>query len=216
MIGLAVSGIEKVQGNLKRAAAEAKAATEAAMKRATIIVGRNLREELTAPESRDAFWGKVGARGLGLSRRSGKTAASITAGTRVYRVGESVVGVVGSAERHLKLHEDGGTVSGSSPKGYHRIPTAMAQTAAGVDRNAGRSIKGMPGVFLIRTSKGKLWAVRQAGGKRSSRMEFLYLFVKSVKYKARHIFARMATKSQPEVSRVTKDQVAAVVRKANT
>jgi len=215
MIGVSVKGAGKALRNLAAAPKSLRLETEGAMRRSVLLVRRMLSTEMTAPENRDAFWGKKGASGNGLSTRSGKTRASLTAGTRIYRNGRTLVGVVGSAEKHLKLHEDGGTVHGTSPRGYLRIPTAAAQTAAGVDRFAGKSIKDIPGAFLHRTKQGRLWAVRPRGGPRSGRIEFLYLLLKTVRMRPRRIFARTRDTSRPQVVEITRGAIRTVVQKAN-
>ena len=210
MLGVAVRGSERVSGKLKAAGDDIKRGTEKSMRQATLLVRGRLVQSMTAPERRDSFWGKVGA-ATGLSVRSGKTRASLTPGTRVYRTGTTVVGVVGSREKHLRLHEDGGVVRGGSPKGYLRIPTAQAQTAAGVDRWAGRSSRDIPGAFLMKSKRGNLWVAVSRGGK----LVLLYLLKKSVKMKARRVFARARDASREDVKRATADMVTATVRKAN-
>jgi hypothetical protein len=227
VIGVAVRGAERVMGRLAQAASDMHAETDRAMRLATLVVRRRLGLELTGAEARDGFWGRVGAPGNKLSARSGKTRASLTPGTRVYRTGNLLVGVVGSGEKHLRLHEDGGTISGTSPKGYLRIPTAEAQTPGGSDRYTGRSIKDIPGAFLIRSATGKLWAVTEAGGrsrratvgglvgKAGRHFNFLYLLVKRVTVKPRRIFARVRDESRPQVLELTQGRVTAMVRKAN-
>lgn len=214
MIGVAVSGAEKVLANLNRAVAEVRSQGETAMRAATKFVGHLLYLELTGAESRDPFWGKVGSKGMGLSVRSDKTRASLTPGTRVYREGTTVVGVIGSAEPHLKLHEDGATVSGTSPKGYLRIPTAAAQMHSGVDRYTGIGARDIPGAFILKSKTGNLWiAIRK--GKRGV-LTLLYLLKKSVTLRPRHIFARVRDQAQPEVVKITDETISAIVRKANT
>lgn len=212
MIGVAVKGAERVSAKLRTASDDVRRGAESSMRQATLIVRRRLTLELTGPETRHAFWGKVGSRGNKLSVRSGKTRASLTPGTRVFRSGTTLVGVVGSAEKHLRLHEDGATISGSSPKGYLRIPTGAAQTAAGVDRWAGRSIRDIPGAFLFKSKRGNLWAAVRRGGS----LVLLYLLKKIARMRARKIFARTRDASREDVKRVTNDTVSATVRKANS
>lgn len=211
MIGVAVKGTEKVAARLAQLAEDGRRESEVAMRKATLVVQRALALEMTAPEARDSFWGKVGAKGLGLSVRSGKTRASLTPGTRVFRTGTLLTGVVGSSEKHLRLHEDGGIISGTSPKGYLRIPTAAAQTSAGVDRYAGRSIRDIPGAFLMKAKSGNLWAALRRG----KEVVLLYLLKKQVRMKPRRIFARTAQGTKLAVLELTHNSVSAVVRKAN-
>jgi len=212
MIGVSVKGAEKALRNLTGVTKNVRLESERSMARSVVLVRRMLAAEMTAPENRDAFWGKKGASGNGLSVRSGKTRASLTPGTRIYRNGATLIGVVGSAEKHLKLHEDGGVIRGTSPKGYLRIPTRAAQTAAGVDRYAGRSIRDIPGSFLFKSRAGNLWAAIRRG---SGPLELLYLLKKSARMRPRRIFARTRDNSRPKVVEITRGAIRTVVQKAN-
>lgn len=211
MIGLSVKGADKTIANLKGARAGIPVAQDRGVRRGVTIVERALKLEMNKKGQMDAFWGKKGDPGNGLATRTGRTHASITG--NAFRVGERVVGVVGSKEQHLKLHEDGAVVKGTSPKGYARIPTAAAQTGAGVDRNAGRSIRDIPGAFLFQSKAGKLWAAVRSG---KSALQLLYLLVKSVTLKPRAIFARVRTQQTPSVVEAMRSEVTLVVNKANT
>lgn len=216
MIGITVNGLDHVRASLKGAAAGLRTSTYRAVARGTIMLGAELRKEMTGPKFNDPFWGVKSGSKTQLTVRSGITRSSLTPGARVYQRGGEVIGAVGSAQKHLLKHEDGGTFPGTSPKGYARIPTAAAQTKAGVDRWTGQSIRDIPGAFLIRASSGKLWAVRSAGGKRSARVEFLYLLVKSYRLLGRKIFGRTSRRMQPEITKLVGEYTAEVTRKANT
>jgi hypothetical protein len=212
MIGVSVKGAEKALRNIAGAAKSVRVESERAMRASVLLVRRMLALEMTGSENRDAFWGKKGAAGNKLSVRSGKTRASLAPGTRVYRTGSTLVGVVGSAEKHLVLHEDGGLIHGTSPKGYLRIPTRAAQTPAGVDRYAGRSIRDIPGAFLLKSKAGNHWAaIRKAGGT----LSLLYLLKKSARIRPRRIFARTRDSARPQVLELTRGAIRTVVQKAN-
>lgn len=211
MIGLSVSGGARVTENLRRAKAGVRDAEVTGVRRASLLIERALKTELTQAAEHDAFWGKRGSAGDGLSVRSGRTRASITGGGVAFRVGDRVVGAIGSKEPHLKLHEEGATVRGTSPRGWARIPTAAAQTGAGVDRWAGMSIRDIPGAFLRRSQSGRLWALMNDAG----RLVALYLLVQSVKLRPRAIFARVRRESEPRVVEVMRAEVDLVVRSAN-
>lgn len=215
MVGVSVSGVERVKGNVDRAKMRLKTAQEVGVKRASVLVSRMLREEMTQPARTDSFWGKQGAQGLGLAVRSGHTRASVTGGGQIMRIGDRVMAAVGSPEQHLLDHENGGTFGGKSPRGFHRIPTREAQTAAGVDRYAGASIRDIPGSFLLRSLGGKLWAAVRAGGAKSQRVRLLYLLVRSITLKPRKIFARVSAKAAPQVVGGMRLEVAQVVAEAN-
>jgi hypothetical protein len=225
LIGVAVKGADRAAKKVAEAAASVKKSAETAMREAVKLVTRNLKERMTGKDRRHPFWGKVGADGHSLSARSGKTRASLTAGTRIYWQGKSVIGVVGSAEKSLKLHEDGGTI-GPTKGQYLRIPTKMAQTPAGVDRWAGRSARDIPGTFLVRAGAGKkskLWVVRAIGGSYSGigpanvkRMDFLYLLVRSVNIRPRKLFQKTMEVTQTPVREITRAHVTQIVNKANS
>lgn len=212
MMGVTVVGADKVRGNVARANMRLKTAQEVGVKRASILVSRALREELSEPAASDPFWGKVGAKGDGLSVRSGSTRARISPGGTVIRRGNTVMAAVGSPDEHMQRHESGGTFGGSSPRGFHRIPTAAAQTAAGVDRYKGQSIRDIAGAFLVKTLGGKLWAAVTNG---SRSLTLLYLLVRSITLKPRRIFARTREKVRPQVSAALSLEVSSVVREAN-
>lgn len=215
MIGVSVTGASEVRRRLAKAVPDLRSAQERGVSRASILVGRELRLELTSPASSHPFWGRVGSTGTGLSVRSGKTRSSVSGGGRIFRSGDIVTSAVGSGEKHLKDHEDGGTFAGKSPAGYARVPTALAQTAAGVDRWTGMSIRDIPGAFLLRSKAGKLWAARNAGGRNSQRVELLYLLVKSIHLKPKRIFGRVAERMRPQVVRLIGAEASVVVGRAN-
>lgn len=212
MIGVTVKGAQAVAAKLKAAETELRAAQDRGVALASAQVERALKTELTGAERRDVFWGRLGAAGNQLGVRSGHTRQSITGGGKVYRVGHLVTAAVGSAEKHLKLHEDGGTVKGTSPKGFARIPTAAAQTGAGVDRWLGTSIRNIPGAFLVRTMAGRLWAAMRNG---KGPVVLLYLLVRQTLHRPRKIFARTAEAQKPVVDKLIGAQIAVAVAKAN-
>lgn len=209
MIGLSVRGASESAAKLRRASSQLREGQLRGTRTAVALVQRAVRLEMTGRASMDPFWGKGGAEGNQLAVRTGRTRASVTGNT--FRYGDRAVGVVGSKEAHLKLHESGGTVQGTSPKGYARIPTAAAKTAAGVDRNAGRSIRDIPGAFLFTSKSGRLWAAVR----RERTMQLLYLLVHEVKLRPRGIFSRVAREQSPRVVQAMQAEVALVVRGAN-
>lgn len=212
MIGLTVNGVEKAVANLAGARREMPDANARGVAKSTLLGKRELQKQMTGPKTHDPFWGVRSASKEHLAVRSGLTRASLNPGTRVYVLGSQATGVVGSSQQHLLRQEDGGTFAGTSPQGYNRIPTRAAQTAAGVDRWAGISIRDIPGAFLLTSKAGKLWAaVRTARG-----FDLLYLLVKSVTLPARRIFGRVTERIRLEVVKNSDGEVAAVVRRANS
>lgn len=215
MIGLAVKGIDRVASNMVRTRERLREQNKRSMKRATIHLSGKLRLQMTGPKTHHPFWGVQSPSKEMLTARTGITRASLSAGTRVYESAGVLTGAVGSSQKHLLDHETGGIFPGKSPKGYHRIPTAAAQTRVGVDRWLGMSIRDIPGAFLFRSSVGKLWAAVITGGKRSQRITLLYLLVKWRKLPARRIFGRVRDKEATAVNTIMGEGVASVVRQAN-
>jgi len=210
MIGVTVTGVDKVTKNLRGARAGTGPATARGVRMGVAIVERALKMEMTKKGEMDAFWGKQGAGDDGLAVRTGRTRASVTGAQ--FRSGDTYVGVVGSKEKHLKDHEDGATLQGTSPAGYHRIPTAAAKTPAGVDRNAGRSIRNIPGAFLFTSKAGNLWAAMRNN---AGPLVLLYMLVKSITLRPRKIFARVRREQQAPVVEALRSQVSIVVAQAN-
>lgn len=209
MIGVSVISPEKVVESLLLSGKRVMSATEAGVRRSTALIERALKQEMTGPKREDAFWGVTGATTQGLTVRSGRTRASVTGGGTSLRHGDEVIGAVGSGEAHLKRLEDGGTFAGTSPAGFARIPTAAAQTPSGVERPefAGRSLREVQDVFLIRTKTGRLWAARNAGGARSQRVDLLYLLVRSVTIKPHKVFERTRIAKTAEVNAIIAAEV---------
>lgn len=176
------------------------------------------------------FWGRGSPDGGIVGVRSGTTRRSLPPGL-VYRAGPDVVGAVGSFSQHLLDMEEGGRKSAGG--GYFRIPTMFAQTPAGVDRNAGRSMKGVPGTFIITSKTGKLWIVttpegvrgaKKAGGvpgttlgvaksHKSGQLIFLYLLVKEVNVPRKAVFGTTYIEMQTRTSAVADQNVQVLMRR---
>lgn len=190
-------------------------AVERGMFKGWQAVRKSVREKMSLPGTRHPFWGRIGS-AEGLMVRTGKTRASITPAFRPLRIGNRVTAVVGSPDQHVLDLEEGGTVSAGA--GWFRIPTRDAQTAAGVDRWAGMSIRNIPGAHLYRNPiTHKLWAYQaEPGALGTGRHRLLYLLTKTVTRKGRHIFARAAVDSQPDVVAAMGREITLAVQKANT
>lgn len=207
-------GVQKVIANLDRAAREMPGALERGVSRASILTRREVVRQLSGEGDTDPFFGKKGARSPFLGHRTGLTRSHITPGGQVFRSGDTVFSAVGSPDKYVKLHEEGGTIQGRQ---FLRIPLASAQSGSGAERQefAGRSLRDIPGVFLRRSRSGKLFAMREAGGARSRRVEFLYLLVRSVRMPARHMFETVRDRVAPAVNALVGGEVSVVTRKAN-
>lgn len=203
-------------GNTIRAfvagSAEARAATERGVKTGSILLAKRLRDRFTGAKTGGGFWGPGSPAGAFLGVRTGQTRARLSPGGVTLRSGDTVTAAVGSPDPYVKAQEDGGTFTAG---GFFRIPTAAAQTGAGADINAGRSVRGLPGYRLIRTSAGKLWIVRDAGGPKSGRVEFMYLLAKTIHLRGRHIFAETQAEMQPVIADLFNAEAGAVVSTVN-
>lgn len=225
MIAVAVKGAEAVEKRLQNTVGDLRTTVERAVMRGGLEAQRALKVRMAGKLTSDPFWGRGGAQGDFLGTRTGGTVKRIVGG-QVLRHGDTVTTSVGSQDRHLLVHEEGGTFSSGS--GFFRIPTAAAKTPAGVDRLMGKSIRSMPGMRLVRTKRGKLWGILEGTGwqfnrasgetrvKRAGKAStFMYLFVKSIKLRGRHVFARAREDVRPKLEAITQVDVQAVVRRTN-
>lgn len=177
----------------------------ASMKKSVALMERDLKKSLTGQKRRDPFLGVTGAPPPTLGARSGRTRASVT--SEVVRFSDGIIlGIVGSPLKMLIAHEEGAFISGNQ---YLRIPLAAAQTAAGIDRNLGRSIRGLPGTFILKSKRGNLFVVRRRG---RYDMEFLYLLKHSVRLPARHTFRESARRMRGPIEAIFERDMAILVR----
>lgn len=175
------------------------------------LVRRSLLEKMTQRgEGRDPFFGRK-TTVAGLLVRTGLTRSRLTPAFRPVRIAGTTSAAVGSPDAHVADLEAGGPKSAGS--GYFRIPLARAQTPAGVDRMAGRSIRGVPGFFLRRSKAGHLLGMRATpGGRRAFPW---YLFVKSIVLRPRRMFARTVAETTPGVVAAVGREVTVAVTRAN-
>jgi hypothetical protein len=212
-VSVVVRGLSECERNLRAASAQANIASQRSVAAAGMLVLRELKQRLSGTPGQSAFWGRTGGQGDTLGARTGGTRNRLQGG-RVMGSGGSYWTAVGSPDQHVKRAEEGGTLSTS---GFFRIPTAAAQTGAGVDRLAGQSIKGQPGFRLIRSKAGKLWGVKEnytKGGFFKS-MTLMYLFVKRISLRGRHVFAQTRAAAEPKVRAIAGLEVQTIVRVGN-
>lgn len=212
MIGVQVVGLDQAIGRIRRFGSEIDKAEREQARRGSIQARRLLVARMSRPAPVHPFWGKGSPAGNYLGARTGQSRQRISPGGIVVRTAGGYQAAVGSPDRHIAFAEEGGTISGGKLK---RIPTAAAQTPGGADRFAGRSIRDIPGAFLIRSQAGKLWAVQPQGGAKSGRLTFLYLLVPSVKQRGRHLFRETARDLNHAAVASAQPEVARVVRRAN-
>lgn len=205
MLAINGHGLAAVIGRLERAGLAVRVETRREMSRIVHAVERDLkRNSLTGRKGSHPLFGVTGAAGDSLGVRSGRTRNSIVA--RVLDTPAGVVGVVGSPEKHVALHERGGTIHGNP---YLRIPTREMQTAAGVDRLAGRSARSIVGAFLLKSKAGNLWIAARGRGRE---LVLLYLLKRSVTFRPRRMFQRTLERMRPLILASMRNVAARVAR----
>lgn len=213
-LGVSVQTVnaDVVARDLHGAAARSSVELSRAVSRAGLEGGRELRLIMSAPSQHDPFWGKTGSGGPGLSVRSGKTRGAIVATGRVYTgaYGELYT-IVGHASNHVRDLEDGATVHGNP---WVKIPTAQAQTPAGVDRFLGRRV---PGGFVWPTKRMKNFANGRPknlwiAAVRDGALRLFYMLRGSVKLKAHHSFGIMRARLEPRVRLYLAEATARLVK----
>jgi hypothetical protein len=211
VVTVVVKGADKALANLDAAIRDMPRIQERAVSKASVLLSKETRLQLTGQKGNDTFFGVTGAPAPHLGVRTGQTRSRITPGGIVFRHGNTVFSVVGSPDRHVLKHEEGGTILGRQ---FLRIPLAAAQTPAGAERGefAGRSLRDVPGVFLRRSKAGNLLAWRSIGG---GKLEALYLLVRSVTLPARGMFKAVRERVTPEVNAIVGGEVAVLTRKAS-
>jgi hypothetical protein len=217
VIGIEVRGLARMVGKLVGAASAATAAARRLAGLASVLARRKLVARMSARAPRDPFWGKGSPPGAFLGRRTGQTAARLSPGGLVVQLGNSFRSTVGSPDPHVKLHEEGGTIHGTSPRGFLRIPTAAAQSPSGAEqqRFAGRSLRAVAGLFAVRTRGGRLWIAERQGGPGSERITLLFLLKQTARMRPRGIFAAVRAEMERELLALGQVEATLLVAKAN-
>lgn len=210
MISAQVFGAQGVAARLQKLGVDLDRAEKSVAVKGSLLVRKHLVTHLTGKGGRDAFWGKTSPSGAFLGGRTGQTRQRLSPGGLAIKHGARWSAAVGSPDAHVRFHERGGTIHGRQ---YLRIPTRNAQTAGGQDRNAGRSIRDIPGAYLFRSRTGKLWAATWPDG--ADRPNLLYLLVRSVTHRGRGIFAAVEREVQPLVRALGNAEVRIVTAAAN-
>lgn len=204
MVTITVVGADRVADKLHRISRLSRARVERGVERSVRLLERHLKSEaLTGSKGSHPLMGRTGAAPPRLGVRSGHTRRSVTG--RTFRIGQTVVGVVGSPERHLVAHERGMRITGK--RGLLRIPTRFAQTGAGVDRNLGRRLGRTPGTAIFKSRAGNLFIWDTTG--RSPKP--LYLLKPAVTLRRRGTWAWSARQVLPEIRRILAGQWRALV-----
>lgn len=208
MITLQVRGLDETIQHLENGAGRfANDVMFAAIQELTLRARRELQRGMSGATVDRGFWGRGSPPGPIIGVRSGELRRSISPGV-VYRAGPVVTGAVGTNAKQMAALETGETISPTSGR-YLRIPTKYAQTPAGVDRNAGRSMRDVPNTSVHRSRAGNLFiwgktkgilgaigSVSQGttrgvalGARRRGDAEVpLYLLATEVKMPAKHTF----------------------------
>lgn len=211
-ISVQVKGAKETQARLARASASYDQIAQSAVRMASILMRRKLVQRMTGKfAGRDPFWGKRSPAGAYLGARSGQTRVRLSPGGVVFRRGDTWTSTVGSPDPHVRLHEHGGIVRGGSPKGFLRIPTAVMQTPAGVDRLTGQSAKALGNTFFLRSKAGNLWIATRG---RRKELVLLYLLRRFATYRPRGIFAAVHQEMQAEFARIGALNMQTLVRQA--
>lgn len=191
-ISVVSTGLMELAQNFRRASVTVRPELVRAMTRSTILTERVLKKDgLDGKKGHHSFWGVTGAPGSTLGARSGKTRQSVT--QQVFTSGPVVIGAVGVPGKAFAAHESGATITGSP---YLRQPTAAAQTPAGVDRYAGQSLRGVPGLFSLRSKAGNLWIATRSAGQ----LVLMYMLRRSVTLRARHVLRHVYGLVRDEVN----------------
>lgn len=202
-----VRGLSECERNLKAASAQANVAAQRSVAAGGMLVLRELKQRMSGAPGQSAFWGRTGGQGDTLGARTGGTRNRLQGG-KVMGSGDSWWTAVGSPDQYVKRAEEGGSLSTGS---FFRIPTAAAQTGAGVDRLMGKSFRGVSGGYLFRSKAGNLWGAVRSGTKST----LMYLFRKGITIRGRHVFAGTCAASEPRVRAIAGLEVQTVVRVGN-
>jgi hypothetical protein len=230
VISLEARGLAGTRARLDTGAREFPGVGERAVRRISILMRKKLVDRMSARGAQHPFWGRQAPWGIAyLGARSGQSRARLSPGGVVFKHGNEFRSAVGSPDRHVAFLEKGGTIMGRQ---FLRIPTRASQTPGGSDRNAGRSIRAIPGAFLLRLRTGSLWAARVVGGKSGvraaagagatrfgprsgSKLEFLYLLRRSVRLRGRGIFKLTAGEVNDAAPALAQIEVSRFVKQVN-
>lgn len=200
-VSMKVEGVDAAQKRVGSIGTEADRMGAEVLLKATIELTNVVKRFMTAPKRTDPFWGVQGsAEGFGLVVRSGLTRNAVAFSRQVLRDTDGAQHTfVGHGAPYVAFLEGGGRMNGNP---WLRIPTAAAQTPAGVDRMSGRSARSIPGAFVWPTRRMKnfkngrpknLWIVTAAKGA----LEFLYMLKRSVVVPPKEVFTRARAAMEP-------------------
>lgn len=212
--GVRVIGADRTIVNLRGAVQSVDDNNRDLVVKGSILARNLLVKRLTGKKGWDKFWGATSPKGAYLGGRTGQTRQRISPGgrTAAYRVGTRWQASVGSPDRHVLLHDQGGTVQPP-----HYIPTAAAQRRSGTLKFQHDQV---PGGFVWPNQKqlaGKLAGrKRWVSWKRGRRLELLFLIHdKPVVHRKRGIFDAVSRELNPQIRELGRVSSQAVVRRGN-
>ena len=203
-----VTGARETAGRLRRLGVSLDETQKRVVRMLSIEARRLLVIQMTGRAGWDAFWGKQSPKGPFLAGRTGQSRARLSRGGIVFKRASGYFSEVGSPDKHVKLHEEGGTIVATGTQ--MRMPLAVMQKPSGEDRNAGRSVRG-DRRFRWRPGKKYQWLDVLMG----SRWVPAYLLLKRATYRARRFFRLVHGKLETLAPRVMASEVRRIVRAAN-
>ena len=226
MIAVITRGAMEAATRLDLAVRKTGVALERAVARGSILLSHETRLQLRGKGEDDPFLGRKGAPAPFLGSRSGFAAGRITPGGRVFRSGNMVFSVVGSPDRYVKFHEEGGTISGNQ---FLRIPLKLAQTPGGSELGEfkGKRLRGREDFLVVKSKAGRLFLGKYKrkgnGPRRASRgtphvwpgLKLFFLLARSVRIPGRHPFRAVRDRVAPQINAMTAGEVELVMRRAN-
>lgn len=204
-----IRGAREGAARMSRAATNARRVMERQMGAATKLVEKDVKTGgMTGRARYSAFWGKMGAdpSAGALAVRTGHTRASVTSQT--FSTGNTVVGTVGTPQRHMRILEEGGVVSGSP---MLRIPTAQMKTGAGVDRLVGKKATLLQNTWIGKSRRGNLFIFTRG---RNGQVVALYMLKRTVKIKERAVFKKSLQRTRPAIVSTVGDAAVVVTAQA--
>lgn len=204
-----VKGDRETARRLKKAGSDMDSVQRQVVARLSIEARRQLAVQMTGRAGRDPFWGKRSPAGPFLGGRSGQSVNRLSRGGVVFkRPGGGYFAEVGSPDKHVKLHDQGGTIVATGTQ--MRAPLAIMQKASGEDRNIGRSLRGDKR-FRWRPGRKYQWLdVRQG-----SKWVPAYILLKRVVHRARRFFGFVTKRIDALAPRLMGSEVRKLVKAAN-
>ena len=192
-----IRGVSELRQGLAQGVEILRAEMSKAMRASLFTVTRTAQKEFLS-----------GPRPERLGVRSGRLRASLNEGDRdlIYRVEDrqaQVVGTVGTNVVYAAIHETGGIIRPIHGR-YLAVPTMLALSASGVLKpQYNRPLKEIPGLVIIRTKSGVLFAQERQpamGRQRRSIARALFWLVRKVTIPPRPYLGPALRRSGPAIT----------------